>query len=240
MALPILYSGTKNASSWAMRAWLALRAAKFDFDEQVVDIRRPQRFEGLARIGRISPSRSVPVLVMDDVAIFDSLAIMEFANDVASGDLLPVDALARARARSIIAWQHAGLSGICHRLSFESSFYPNKRHLTSTEISDCGRLFAYLEHILSTSEGPFLFGRASLADFALTPTVIRLSRHDPPMDSFPLTNMWTNAVLDHLLVREWLSEADRLPHIWFDDYLIPGEPWNAASQAAATEGDDLA
>ena len=36
------------------------------------------------------------------------------------------------------------------------------------------------------------------------------------------------------LVREWLSEADRLPHIWFDDYLIPGEPWNGASEAAAT------
>lgn len=240
MALPILYSGTKNASSWAMRAWLALRAAKFDFDEQVVDIRRPQRFEGLARIGRISPSRSVPVLVMDDVAIFDSLAIMEFANDIASGELLPGDALKRAQARSILAWQHSGLSGICHRISFESSFYPHKRQLTAIEVAECNRLFGYLERVLASSEGPFLFGNVSLADFALTPTVIRLSRHDPPMDSFPLTNTWTNAVLDHLLVREWLSEADRLPHIWFDDYLIPGEPWNDASQAAATEGDDHA
>ena len=29
MADAILYSGTKNASSWAMRAWLALRAGGF-------------------------------------------------------------------------------------------------------------------------------------------------------------------------------------------------------------------
>jgi hypothetical protein len=31
------------------------------------------------------------------------------------------------------------------------------------------------------------------------------------------------AVLDHPLVGEWLSVADRLPHIWFDEYLVPGE-----------------
>ena len=48
---PFLYSGTKNASSWAMRAWLALREAGIDFDEEVVDIRRPQRFANLERIG---------------------------------------------------------------------------------------------------------------------------------------------------------------------------------------------
>src|SRR5450432_4266291 len=89
MTRAILYSGTKNASSWAMRAWLALRAARFEFTEEIVDIRRPQRFGGLARIGRFSPSASVPVLVAGDTTIFDSLAIMEFANEMASGALLP-------------------------------------------------------------------------------------------------------------------------------------------------------
>ena len=47
----ILYSGTKNASSWAFRAWLALREAGLDFEERVVDIRRPQRLGNLAMIG---------------------------------------------------------------------------------------------------------------------------------------------------------------------------------------------
>ena len=59
MADAILYSGTKNASSWAMRAWLALRAAGFDFHEQEVDIRRPQRFENLQLLGLFSPPASV-------------------------------------------------------------------------------------------------------------------------------------------------------------------------------------
>jgi len=145
-----------------MRAWLALRAADFDFQEQIVDIRLPQRFEGLARIGRISPSASIPLLIVHDVAIFDSLAIMEFANDLVSGELLPANALARAQARSIVAWQHAGLSGICRRISFESSFYPNKRRLTSNEISGCNRLFGHLDQVLSTNDGHSFSGTPQL------------------------------------------------------------------------------
>jgi glutathione S-transferase len=236
MTRPILYSGTRNASSWAMRAWLALRAAKFDFDEEIVDIRRPQRFEGLARIGRLSPSASVPVLVTNDATIFDSLAIMEFANDIAAGELLPESISDRAKTRSIVAWQHSGLSRICDRISFESAFYPLKRRLTSIEISECSLLFGFLERVRLASEGPFLFGSISLADFALTPTVVRLSRHNPPMKSFPETEQWMRAVVDHPLVEEWLSEADRLPHIWFDEYLVPGQSWDGAI-VEGTSGD---
>ena len=46
-----LYIGNYNASSWALRAWLSLKEANIDFSEQMVDIRRPQRWENLARIG---------------------------------------------------------------------------------------------------------------------------------------------------------------------------------------------
>jgi glutathione S-transferase len=223
MEKAVFFCGTKNASSWAMRAWLALRDAEFEFMEELVDIRRPQRFAALARIGAFSPSRSVPALVVGNAALFDSMAIMEFANDVAGGRLLPSDTLRRAEARSIVAWQHSGLSGICARISFESSFYPIKRQLTESERAECRRLFEFVEPILAESGGPFLFGSATLADFALAPTVVRLSRHDEPKEEYSLARRWATAVLDHPLVGEWLSEADRLPHIWFDDYLVPGK-----------------
>lgn len=78
----VLYSGTRNASSWAFRAWLALKEAGVGFDEEVVDIRQPQRVDNLARIRRFSPPGAVPVLVDDDALIFDSLAIMECANEL--------------------------------------------------------------------------------------------------------------------------------------------------------------
>jgi len=222
MDRPKLFSGTRNASSWAMRAWLALREAEIGFDEEIVDIRRPQRFANLARIGSFSPPAMVPVLVIGSHVIFDSLAIMEYANDQCGGRLLPRDAIARAKARSILAWQHSGLSSICSGISFESAFYPFRRRLTDAELKECERLWVFLESSLEQSGGPYLCGELSLADLVLVPAVVRLSRHDPPMADWPMVQSWTNALLDRAPVAQWMSEADRLPHIWIDDYLTPG------------------
>jgi len=232
MALPILYSGTKNASSWAMRAWLALKEANIDFHEEVVDIRRPQRFANLAAIGRISPPAAVPVLMVDDVVIFDSIAIMEFANDASGGALLPRDPLDRASARSVMAWQHSGLSSICPRISFESAFYPLKRSLSAGEQAETTRLFDHLERLLVASGGPFLFGALSLADLALVPAVVRLVRHRADLGRHPATEAWTQSVIALPTVREWLEVADRLPHVWIDDYVIPGTPFEAWDQSS--------
>ena len=204
-----------------MRAWLALREQRIEFEEHIVDIRKPQRFKQLAMVGEFSPPAAVPVLVTDSTTIFDSLAIMEFASEQGEKSLLPAEIQLRARVRSFVAWQHSGLSNICSRLSFESSFYPDRRALINEEIADCNRLFSALENELATHGGPFLFGELSLADIALAPTVIRLDAHNPEFDTLPLTKRWFEAVLSRKSVCDWLDEARPLPHIWFDDYL-PG------------------
>lgn len=224
MPRAILYSGTRNASSWAMRAWLALRAADYDFEEIIVDIRRPQRFANLARMRTISPSGTVPALAAGDRVIFDSIAIMEYANDVAGGRLLPADPLHRAQARSLMAWQHSGLSRICARISFESAFYPYKRNLTEEENAEASRFFSAIEPMLLESGGPFLFGEAGLADFMLAPTALRLLRHNPVTTQWPAAQQWMEQTVAHPLVRFWVDEADCEPAVWYDDYLLPGAP----------------
>ena len=215
----VLYSGTRNASSWAMRAWLALREQGIEFEERIIDLRKPQRFRLLAEVGEFSPPAAVPVLVTDTATIFDSSAIMEYASELGEKSLLPADIQLRARARSFVAWQHSGLSGICPRLSFESSFYPDKRPLTAEEMVDCNRFFATTEAELASNGGPFLFGDLSLADLALVPTVIRLDSHKPNFADWPLTRSWFTAIQSLDSVREWMDDAWKLPHIWFDDYL---------------------
>jgi glutathione S-transferase len=207
-----------------MRAWLALREAGVEFEEELIDIRRPQRFANLARIGGFSPPAAVPVLEVDGEVIFDSLAIMEYANEQAGGKLLPAAPLDRARARSVLAWQHSGLSGICGLISFESTFYPEKRALTRGEQAECDRLFAFLEACLARSGGPYLFGALSLADLALVPTVARLTSHEPDFSHWPLTLAWTTALLSRPHVAWWMDEARMQPHVWYDVYLaVPAE-----------------
>ena len=202
-----------------MRAWLSLREQGIEFEEKIIDLRRPQRFKQLAAVGQFSPPAAVPVLVTDDATIFDSSAIMEFANEIGESPLLPADPHVRARARSFAAWQHAGLSNICPRLSFESAFYPDRRPMTADEVTGCNRLFAATESELAAHDGPYLFGELSLADLALAPTIIRLDAHKPDFSDWPLTRDWFQAVLSRETVREWLADARKLPHIWFDDYL---------------------
>jgi glutathione S-transferase len=214
----VLYSGTRNASSWAFRAWLALREQGLAFEETVVDIRQPQRFENLEKMGRFSPARAVPVLVDEELVIFDSLAIMEYANDIGGTSLLPSDAGTRARCRSLVSWQHAGLSGICSRLSFESAFYPDKRPLLPEENADAAGLFSVWEAELEKSGGPWLFGALTLADLAFVPTVLRIVSHNPDMDNWPRTGKWAKAVLSRASVREWLDAAERLPPVVLPDY----------------------
>lgn len=215
-----LYLGTKNASSWAMRAWLALKEQNLAFEEHVVDIRRPQRFKNLADIAAFSPPAAVPVLRVDDQVIFDSLAIMEFANEIGVHSLLPQDLLERAHARSLLAWQHAGLSNLCHRLSFESAFYPDKRALSDNERKQIHFLFGVWEKQLNESKGPYLFGDLSLTDLSFVPTVLRLFRHQPDVSSFPLVARWENQLMQRASVQEWLSDADQLEPVWYDDYLL--------------------
>src|SRR6266511_5672520 len=68
----ILVIGNKNYSSWSMRPWVLLRQAQIPFEEVQLkfdDGGRPQGIE------RYSPTRKVPVLVIDGEPVWDSLAI---------------------------------------------------------------------------------------------------------------------------------------------------------------------
>ncbi|HKE49084.1 MAG TPA: glutathione S-transferase family protein [Rhodanobacteraceae bacterium] len=215
----ILYSGTRNASSWALRAWLALREAGVEFEEHVVDIRRPQRFANLAKIGEFSPPAAVPVLVDGDTVIFDSLAIMEYANELCGGRLLPADPKRRAHARSLLAWQHSGLSGICAGLSYESAFYPKRRAMTEAEFGEAKRLFDVWENELRASGGPFLAGDLALPDIAFVPAVLRLAAHTDRLAEWPLAHAWSQRLLARPALVEWLAEARTLPPVFQDDYV---------------------
>lgn len=219
-----LYGGTLNASSWTMRAWLDLRAATVPFNEFNIELRKPQRYADLEAISHLSPAKSVPILDIGTRRIFESTAIMEFANEYCGGRLLPSCQWKRAEARSLIAWQHAGLSGICSRISFESAFYSHKRMLTCQEQKEAGIVIAHLENLLAASPGSYLFGDIGLADFMLVPTVVRLMSHRVDLDSNDKTKHWAELILQNDLVVEWLVKAKELPPIWFEEYLLPGEP----------------
>ncbi|WDE03316.1 glutathione S-transferase family protein [Thalassomonas viridans] len=214
----ILYSGNRNASSWAFRAWLALREQGIDFEEVMIDIRRPQRWKNLAEIGTFSPPAAVPVLVDDETVIFDSSAIMEYANELGDGSLLPRDIKLRARARALVAWQHSTLGKLCPCLSFESAFYPDKKQLSADEIVNAEWIYGIWQQQLESIGGTYLVGDYSLADIALVPSVLRLTAHHEIPEHYPLVINWTGRLINRPHVQEWLTQAYALEPIYCQGY----------------------
>jgi glutathione S-transferase len=70
-----LVIGNKTWSSWSLRPWLAMRRAGLPFDEINVRLRQP---DTKAQILKHSPSGMVPTLIDGELAIWDSLAILEY------------------------------------------------------------------------------------------------------------------------------------------------------------------
>jgi glutathione S-transferase len=143
---------------------------------------------------------------------------LEYANQLGGGRLRPAAARRRARARSLLAWQHSGLSNICARLSFESVFYPERRAMTSDEQAECSRLFRVWEDELANSRGPYLTGELALPDLAFVPAVLRLLAHAPEIDAWPLARAWCDRLIARARVQEWLRDGTPLPPVGMDEY----------------------
>jgi len=92
----LLVIGNKNYSSWSLRPWLAMKVLGLAFDEKRIPLDTPGTKQ---EILRYSPAGKVPCLVDGSLAIWDSLAILEYLAE-RHPQLWPADAAERARARS--------------------------------------------------------------------------------------------------------------------------------------------
>ena len=126
-------------------------------------------------IATISPARRVPVLQHGELRVWDSLAICEYACELA-GSGWPRNREVRAVARSVCAEMHAGFSIL------RSQWPMNARALdrrTATNPERSAEL-ARIEDIWADcrgrfgSGGPWLFGEYSVADAMYAPVVLRM------------------------------------------------------------------
>src|SRR5947207_11332155 len=103
-----LVIGNKNYSSWSLRGWLMAKIAGIEFEEIIVPLDLP---ETQPTIRKHSPSGRVPVLLHRGLAVWESLAIAEYLNDLKpEATLWPASSAARAHARSISAERHAAFT----------------------------------------------------------------------------------------------------------------------------------
>jgi glutathione S-transferase len=209
--------GNKNYSSWSLRGWLMARIAGIEFEEIVIPLDLP---ETAAAIKKHSPSGKVPVLMHRGLAVWESLAIAEYLNDLKPEALLwPSSQAARAHARSISAEMHAGFAELRKNMPMNiRGSFPGKG-LTPAVRTDIERITGLWRDCRKRFGGAFpkddgfLFGTFGAADAMFAPVVTRFRTFGVPLDGD--ADAYCKAVLAWPAMKEWVEAAKNEP--WLID-----------------------
>ncbi len=197
-----LIIGDKNLSSWSMRAWLTAKKSGILFEE--IKIYLDQK-NTKSEILKYSPSEKVPCLIDGANTIWDSLAISEYLAEK-SPHLWPQDYSQRALARSYACEMHSGFPSLRSQCSMDIRLRMQIRHLTPSTISEINRILQMWEQALTQSNGPFLFGKFSIADAFFAPVVMRFISYGIQIKSQKIKS-YINAIENDPDVSTWVQDA---------------------------------
>ena len=189
---PMLELFDKPECPFCWRVRLALQAQRRPYarlDRSDPDV--------LARWERLSPQRSVPILVDGDRVLTDSQIILEYLHDT-GGALLPDAAGARAEVRGLVLYADTVLGKAIREVIFEKRDRPESQwDRGRIERGRAGFLagLPMLERRLGSAE--YFVGGYSMAECALTPRLALGGAYgvDVP-DEFPRLRAWFTRMIE--------------------------------------------
>jgi len=195
---------SKNYSSWSLRGWLLCKMAGLAFEEERVSTDDP---DAKAELLLLSPSFLVPRLVLDDITVWDTLAIGVVLNELyPNSGILPVDRAVRAHCLSISGEMHSGFANMRSALPMNmKARYPGFKVWAGAQ-ADIDRILTIWRGSLTAHGGPFLMGAApSLADAMYAPVCSRFTTYDVPLDAE--TAGYRDRVMNLSIMQEWITGA---------------------------------
>jgi glutathione S-transferase len=213
MAPLTLVIGNRNYSSWSLRAWFALKHLDLPFREIVIQLDTPDTREQLERAG---PSGRVPVLHAGALQVWDSLAICEYAAELA-GRGWPADSEARALARSVSAEMHSSFQALRTAWPMNARARNRRTAMTPALEADIERVDEIWNECRRHSgpSGSWLFGEFSVADAMYAPVVLRFNTYGAQVSE--RARWYMASVLEDAALQEWLSAAKQ------ETWTIPGD-----------------
>ena len=212
-----LIIGNKNYSSWSFRPWLAMKVAGIAFEETVISLEAKDFKE---RVLALSGTGKVPVLIDGDTRVWESLSILEYlAEKFPSAGLWPMDARARARARTVSSEMHAGFVPLRSQLPMNTWRPVKHRALDEAASANVARVDAMWTdcRVQFGESGPFLFGAFGAADAMYAPVVWRF--HTYAVEVSPAARAYMHAVMALPAWDEWRRAARQEPWILPHDEL---------------------
>lgn len=204
-----LFIGNKVYSSWSLRGWLAVKHSGLPFEEEVVPLYDAAWAERRKAPEFVASNGKVPVLWDGDIAVWESLAIIDYVDEKTGGErgFWPDDMAARALARSMAAEMHAGFVPLRqnHSMNLRKQYAPAP--LLPEVQSDVARITALWADARTRfgAGGDFLFGEWSAADIMFAPVVTRLLTYSIPLSEDAAN--YCAAVMAHPHMAEWVAAA---------------------------------
>jgi glutathione S-transferase len=201
-----LIIGNKNYSSWSLRSWFLLKEVGIEFEEYRIAL---DLDNSAAEIARFSPSGRVPVLMLGEQPVWDTLAIAEtVAERWPEKELWPADAVAKAHARSVSAEMHAGFSTLREAMPMNCRAMGRRVSLPDALAADIDRVLDIWSdcHRRYQSQGDWLFGRFSVADAMFAPVVLRFRTYGINLPDS--ASSYPRRLLESEPIQDWLLAAE--------------------------------
>ena len=206
--------GNKAYSSWSQRGWLALKQSGLPFAEEVVPL-HDDAWPTRRQQPDIAPAAGkVPIIWDGDIAVWESLAIIDYLADKVGRDRFwPADEAARGFARSIAGEMHAGFGDLRRECpTVYRKRFPTRAIGTEAR-ADVDRIVQLWDQALTRfgGDGGFLFGAFSAADIMYAPVVTRFTTYALPVPDF--ARAYCERVLAQPFVAEWIAAAHAEPWV---------------------------
>ena len=221
-----LLIGNKNYSSWSMRPWVLMKQLGIPFEEIKLRLDFSEGSAFRQTVARYSPAGTVPVLVDEGFAVWDTVAINEYLAE-SQATVWPANRQHRARARSLVAEMHAGFSALRSHcpMNIEAQLPEVGARVWAAEPKvqrDVVRIeAAFADALAETSAGsggPFLFGEFCAADAFFAPVCMRLLTYALPVSG--TTRRYVQRVAAAPGVAAWIADA-----LAEQDYIAVDEPY---------------
>ncbi len=183
-----------------------MKEAGIEFDEHRIVLDTPTTAKEIAEF---SAAGKVPILQLEDVAVWDSLAIAEtVAERWPEKKLWPQDPVERAHARAISAEMHSGFAHLRNCMPMNCRAMGRKVHIPDELGDDIDRVISIWSecHKLYGDRGGWLFGNFSVADAMYAPVVMRLRTYGINLPDS--AGYYPHRLLESEAMQEWLAAAE--------------------------------
>ena len=199
----LLTMGNKNYSSWSLRPWVLMKHLGLTFEERVLQLDTAQFAQEIAAL---SPTRRVPILRHGALLVWDSLAICEYACELAGGGW-PEDREARAVARSACAEMHSGFEALRSQWPMNARATGRRTPPDAARAADIARIEQLWTECRARfgARGPWLFGDYSVADAMYAPVVLRFRSYGAQLGETAAAYVSTALADTHL--QSWIAAA---------------------------------